>query len=104
MLTTGATMANFVGLAAARNWWAEQLGVDVEEMGLGGLPSPAIYPAATSTSSAVQAVGMLGLGRGDIRRLTKDGVGRLIADAGPRAGRRRDPRHPHRQRRRREQR
>src|SRR3954453_1230562 len=30
VLTTGATMANFVALAAARSWWAEQRGVDVE--------------------------------------------------------------------------
>jgi glutamate/tyrosine decarboxylase-like PLP-dependent enzyme len=81
VLTTGATMANFVGLAAARNWWGEQLGVDVEEKGLGGLPSPAIYSSGYIHSSAVQAVGMLGLGRDNIRRLTKDGVGRLDVDA-----------------------
>jgi glutamate/tyrosine decarboxylase-like PLP-dependent enzyme len=34
VLTTGATMANLVGLAAARNWWGERLGVDVERDGL----------------------------------------------------------------------
>jgi glutamate/tyrosine decarboxylase-like PLP-dependent enzyme len=81
VLTTGATMANFVGLAAARNWWAEQLGVDVEEKGLGGLPAPAIFSSGYVHSSAVQAVGMLGLGRGNVRRLAKDGVGRLDVDA-----------------------
>jgi glutamate/tyrosine decarboxylase-like PLP-dependent enzyme len=74
-------MANFVGLAAARNWWGEQLGVDVEERGLGGLPPPAIYSSGYVHSSAVQAVGMLGLGRDNVRRLTKDGVGRLDVDA-----------------------
>jgi glutamate/tyrosine decarboxylase-like PLP-dependent enzyme len=81
VLTTGATMANFVGLAAARNRWAEQLGVDVEEQGLGGLPAPAIYSSGYVHSSAVQAVGMLGLGRGNAKRLTRDGVGRLDLDA-----------------------
>ena len=37
VLTTGATMANFVALAAARNWWAELQGVDVEQEGVGKL-------------------------------------------------------------------
>jgi glutamate/tyrosine decarboxylase-like PLP-dependent enzyme len=81
VLTTGATMANFVGLAAARNWWAEQVGVDVEEQGLGGLPAPPILTSGYVHSSAVQAAGMLGLGRGNVRRLAKDGVGRLDLEA-----------------------
>jgi glutamate/tyrosine decarboxylase-like PLP-dependent enzyme len=81
VLTTGATMANFVGLAAARNWWAERLGVDVEEDGVRGLPRPAIFSSGYVHSSAVQAVGMLGLGRANIQRLTRDGAGRLDLDA-----------------------
>ena len=31
IMTTGASQANFVGLAAARQWWAERYGVDVAE-------------------------------------------------------------------------
>src|SRR5919206_1631682 len=38
VLTTGATTANFTALAAARQWWGEQHGVDVSEAGLVGLP------------------------------------------------------------------
>src|SRR5262245_56132148 len=34
VLTSGATTANFTGLAAARRWWGAQQGVDVEEQGL----------------------------------------------------------------------
>jgi glutamate/tyrosine decarboxylase-like PLP-dependent enzyme len=77
VLTTGATMANFVGLAAARNWWAEQLGVDVEADGLADLPAPLILSSGYLHPSAVQAIGMLGLGRANVRRLSADAVGRL---------------------------
>ena len=38
VLTTGATMANFVALACARRWCGLQQGVDVDEMGLAALP------------------------------------------------------------------
>jgi glutamate/tyrosine decarboxylase-like PLP-dependent enzyme len=77
VLTTGATMANFAGLAAARTWWAEQRGVDVDEQGLGGLPAPAVLTSGYVHPSAVQAIGMLGMGRSNVRRLERDGVGRL---------------------------
>jgi glutamate/tyrosine decarboxylase-like PLP-dependent enzyme len=77
VLTTGATMANFVCLAAARNWWAERLGVDVEEQGMAGLPPAMIVSSGYVHPTAVQALGMLGFGRGSLRRLTRDDVGRL---------------------------
>ena len=81
VLTSGATMANFVGLAAARNWWAEQHGVEVEESGLASLPAPPILSSGYIHPSAVQAIGMLGMGRGNIERLTRDAAGRLDNDA-----------------------
>ncbi|MGH2981616.1 MAG: pyridoxal phosphate-dependent decarboxylase family protein, partial [Solirubrobacterales bacterium] len=65
-LTSGATMANFVGLAAARNWWAEQRCVDVDDAGLAELPAAAILSSGYVHPSAVQAIGMLGLGRGNV--------------------------------------
>lgn len=77
VLTSGATMANFVGLTAARNWWAEERGVDVEANGLTGLPAPLILSSGYLHPSAAQAIGMLGLGQANARRLTRDGVGRL---------------------------
>jgi glutamate/tyrosine decarboxylase-like PLP-dependent enzyme len=77
VLTTGATMANFVALAAARNHWAELHGIDVEEHGLARLPAPMILSSGYLHPSAVQAIGMLGLGRANIRRLAADDVGRL---------------------------
>jgi glutamate/tyrosine decarboxylase-like PLP-dependent enzyme len=80
-LTSGATMANFVGLAAARNWWAEEHGVDVEAAGLAGLPSPPILTSGYIHPSAVQAIGMLGMGRANIERFARDAAGRLDLDA-----------------------
>jgi glutamate/tyrosine decarboxylase-like PLP-dependent enzyme len=77
VLTTGATMANFVALAAARNRWAERYGVDVEDDGMASLPPPVILSSGYLHSSAVQAIGMLGFGRANIRRLAADAVGRL---------------------------
>jgi glutamate/tyrosine decarboxylase-like PLP-dependent enzyme len=81
VLTTGATMANFVALAAARNWWGERLGVDVEHEGLARLPAPLILSSGYLHPSAVQAIGMLGLGRANIRRLARDEVGRVDLEA-----------------------
>lgn len=81
VLTTGATMANFVSLAAARNWWAEQLGVDVEARGMAGLPTPTILSSGYVHPTAVQAIGMLGLGQGNVQRLSADAVGRFDLDA-----------------------
>ncbi len=77
VLTSGATMANFVALAAARNWYADLCGIDVEADGLAGLPPPPILSSGYVHPSAVQAIGMLGLGRANINRLARDEVGRL---------------------------
>jgi glutamate/tyrosine decarboxylase-like PLP-dependent enzyme len=81
VLTTGATMANFVALACARRWWALQHGVDVDERGLGGLPEMPIFGSGYVHPSDQKAVAMLGLGRANIRMLTREGVGRLDPDA-----------------------
>jgi len=68
VLTSGATMANFVALAGARNWWAEKLGADVEQAGLTGLPAPPILTSGYIHPSALQAIGMLGMGQGSAPR------------------------------------
>jgi glutamate/tyrosine decarboxylase-like PLP-dependent enzyme len=81
VLTTGATMANFTGLAAARNWVGEQLGVDVEERGLAEVQPPLVLSSGYLHPSAAQAIGMLGFGRGNVRRLSRDAAGRLDLEA-----------------------
>ena len=81
VLTSGATMGNFVALAAARSWWAEQQGVDVDDVGLSSLPAPPILTSGYIHPSAVQAIGMLGMGQGNVERFARDAAGRLDADA-----------------------
>ena len=63
VLTTGATMANFVGLACGRRWWAQQHGVDVDERGFAGLPAAPVFSSPYLHASARKALAMLGLGR-----------------------------------------
>jgi glutamate/tyrosine decarboxylase-like PLP-dependent enzyme len=59
---TGATMANFCGLGAARQWCGEQLGIDIAQSGLIGAPPIPVF-AATPHVSAIKALAMLGMGR-----------------------------------------
>ena len=54
VLTTGATTANFTGLAAARRWWGLQHGVDVEEEGLSALPPVPVLASGHVHASAVK--------------------------------------------------
>jgi glutamate/tyrosine decarboxylase-like PLP-dependent enzyme len=81
VITTGATMANFVGLAAARRWWGLEQGVDVESAGTSGLPPMTILSSGYVHVSALRAVAMLGLGRERVRQLSRDAAGRLDLDA-----------------------
>ena len=72
-LTSGATMANLVCLAAARQWAGERLGFDPAVDGLGGHPPIPVVSSTEIHASAVKALGTLGLGRGSIRRLPAPG-------------------------------
>jgi glutamate/tyrosine decarboxylase-like PLP-dependent enzyme len=85
VMTTGATMANFVGLASARQWWGEKLGSDVGEDGLNGLPQMPVLTSGYIHASAVKALSMLGLGRSSVRKFTRDDVGRIDLAAMKRA-------------------
>ena len=81
VLTTGATMANFVALACARRWWGLQHGVDVDVQGLAGLPPLEVFGGGYVHPSDVKALGMLGVGRAHVHKLARDGVGRVDLEA-----------------------
>jgi glutamate/tyrosine decarboxylase-like PLP-dependent enzyme len=76
VLTTGATMANFTGLAAARRWWAERHGVDLDARGFAGLPAVPVFSSGYIHPSATKALAMLGIGRDTVRRFARDDAGR----------------------------
>ncbi|MBV8990225.1 MAG: aspartate aminotransferase family protein [Solirubrobacterales bacterium] len=77
VLTSGATMANFTCLAAARRWWGQQHGVDVEVAGLAGLPPVPVLSSGYIHASALKALSELGIGRAQVQTLTADPTGRL---------------------------
>ena len=85
VMVTGATMANFTALAAARQWWGEQQGVDIAKSGIAGLPPVPVFSSGFIHASAVKALGMLGLGYGSVQRLTADAAGRIDLEALDRA-------------------
>lgn len=59
---SGATMANFVGLACARQWIGSASGIDVAAHGLGGMPPIRVFSGAPH-STIFKALSMLGIGR-----------------------------------------
>jgi glutamate/tyrosine decarboxylase-like PLP-dependent enzyme len=80
---SGATMANFAGLAAARHALLERMGWDVEAMGLFGAPPITVVVGDEVHVSLLKALSMLGLGRERVVRVPVDGQGRMRPDALP---------------------
>jgi len=80
---TGATMANFTGLAAARHSLLEKEGWNVEENGLFGAPSITVIVGEEVHVSVLKALSMLGLGRNRVIRIPVDNQGRMKAELIP---------------------
>ncbi len=81
---TGATMANFTALAAARHAVLAAAGWNVEADGLFGAPPITVILGEEAHSTLFKALGMLGLGRRRVHRVPVDGQGRLRTEALPR--------------------
>ncbi|MEW2067747.1 pyridoxal-dependent decarboxylase [Streptomyces sp. NPDC007346] len=64
-LVSGATMSNMVGLAVAREWLGEQLGVSPAEAGAGVLGTVRVL-SGSPHSSVPKSLSMLGLGRASL--------------------------------------
>ncbi len=77
VLTTGATMANFTALAAARQWWGEQHAVNIAEQGMSGLPTLPVLTSGFVHASVRKALGMLGIGHALVQVFSRDPSGRV---------------------------
>ena len=80
---TGATMANFTALAAARHALLERAGWDVEAQGLFGAPPLAVVVGEEAHPTVHKALGLLGLGRERVVRVPVDAQGRMRAERLP---------------------
>jgi glutamate/tyrosine decarboxylase-like PLP-dependent enzyme len=80
---TGATVANFTALAAARNAVLARVGFNVEAQGLFGAPPITVLTGGEAHPTLLKSLGMLGLGRSRIERVPVDGQGRMRAEALP---------------------
>ncbi len=80
---TGATMANFTALAAARHAVLARAAWDVERQGLQGAPPVTVITHTGSHVTVYASLQMLGLGReGDrVRKVAADDQGRMRPDA-----------------------
>jgi glutamate/tyrosine decarboxylase-like PLP-dependent enzyme len=82
-VVSGATMANFTGLAAARHALLKRSGWDVESDGLFGAPPLTVVVGDQVHASLLKALGLLGLGRKRVVRIPADDQGRMRADCLP---------------------
>ena len=81
---TGATVANFTALAAARNSVLKRCGWAVEADGLFGAPPIQVVVGDECHPTLLKSLGMLGLGRSRLTRVPVDSQGRMRADKLPR--------------------
>ncbi len=77
---TGAQMANFTCLAAARHAVLERAGWDVEADGLVGAPPVTVIVGEEAHATVLTALGYLGLGRERNVRVPTDDQGRIRTD------------------------
>ncbi len=80
-LVTGATMAAFVGLAAARTAVLARAGHDFEALGLQGAPRIRVFLSDDAHVTNLTAVRHIGLGEANVVRVASDDQGRMLPDA-----------------------
>ena len=80
---TGATVANFTALAAARHAVLKQEGWNVEADGLFGAPPITVIIGDEAHPSLIKSLGLLGMGRERVVRVPVDRQGRMRAAAMP---------------------
>ena len=81
---TGATMANFTALAAARHEVLRRAGWNVEADGLYGAPEVTVVIGEEAHPTLIKSLGLLGFGRKRAIKVPTDAEGRMRADSLPR--------------------
>ena len=79
-VVTGATVANFTALAAARNSVLANEGWDVKADGLFGAPEITVIVGAEAHPTLLKSLSMLGLGQDRVRTVAVDEQGRIRMD------------------------
>ena len=79
--TTGATMANAIALAAARNAVLARVGWDVEAKGLFGAPEVHLVLGEEAHSTVFMGLRLIGFGAERVIRVAADSEGRMHAEA-----------------------
>jgi glutamate/tyrosine decarboxylase-like PLP-dependent enzyme len=74
---TGATMASFTCLAAAREYLLLRAGHSVNELGMRGAPRIRIVVSSEIHVTVLKALKLLGIGEADIERVPTDSQGRI---------------------------
>ena len=80
---TGATMANFTCLAAARHSVLKQAGWDVEADGMFGAPPVTVVVSEEAHTTLFKSLGLVGFGRNRVVRVPVDKQGRMRAEMFP---------------------
>lgn len=80
-LVSGATVANFVGLAAARGELLRRQGWNVEEDGLYGAPNLRVLVGADAHNTIFSGLRYLGLGEKRVTTIATDDLGRMQSGA-----------------------
>ena len=80
---TGATMANFTCLAAARHRVLDTIGWNVEARGLFGAPEISVVVGEEAHATLLKVISMLGLGRERVAQVPVDDQGRMRTNCLP---------------------
>ncbi|HEY0660504.1 MAG TPA: pyridoxal-dependent decarboxylase [Lysobacter sp.] len=75
--TTGSSVANLTGLAAARDAQYRKLGIDLKQLGLAGAPPLRVVLSEQAHVTVFKALCLLGIGERQIERVPCDAQGRM---------------------------